>query len=145
MKSGDLCWTRDKSNCYWLGRIIGPWEYRKGARYLKADIVNLRKCEWVKIGLEDEVAGKLVCSFIPRATLQHITNPSLVNFSKLKFNQLARETYALSSGPLDVFELLSADELEDVILLFLQERGYYLIPSSRRNSTAHYHCCPVKS
>lgn len=82
------------------------------------------------------VAGKVINCFRPSATLQAIYNDTALLFSKLLFNRLSgREQYPIP-GPkqkLDIFDLLSDVDLEDVVGLYLQlEHGYAVVPSSRQ-------------
>src|SRR5699024_381190 len=82
MNINDLCWTRDKMGVYYLGRIIGAWEYKNETKFKEADIVNARACDWVKIGTVDAIPGKIVNSFIPSRTVQRVNSKTILEFSK---------------------------------------------------------------
>lgn len=140
MKIGDLCWTRDKNGVYYLGRIMGEWEYRGSKEYINADIVNIRKCIWVKIGLIDEVPGKVINSFAARSTVQKVWDNTALEYSKLLYNQYTLdEKYELNLNSKSIYSLLSPDDCENVIGLYLQkERGYYIIPKTNRLDTVKY-------
>lgn len=140
MRIGDLCWTRDKSGVYYLGRIIGKWEYRGSQEYIDADIVNIRKCEWIKIGLIDEVPGKVINSFAARSTVQKVWDNTALEYSKLLYNQYTLdEKYELDLSSKSIFSLLSPDDCENVVGLYLQkEKGYYIIPKTNRVDTVKY-------
>ncbi len=141
MKINDLIWTRDKQNNYYLGRIIGEWEYQCSKENLESDIINVRKCDWVKIGTVDSVPGKLVNSFIPPRTLQRIDDDLVEAYSKLIFNsEKKKEIYIVNEiNTDDIFSLLSSDDCEDLIAMFLQiQKNYFLIPSSCKKNMMNY-------
>ncbi|MBD7916172.1 hypothetical protein H9660_13560 [Clostridium sp. Sa3CUN1] len=140
MKIGDLCWTRDELGVYYLGRIIGEWEYKSTQEYINADIVNVRKCEWIKVGLIDEVPGKVINSFATRSTVQKVWDNTALEYSKLLYNQYTKdEKYELNLENKSIFSLLSPDDCENVIGLYLQkEEGYYIIPKTNRLDTVKY-------
>ncbi len=138
MKKDDLCWTRDPDGNYYLGQITGDWEYRSARRYREADIVNVRPCRWFQIGGVDSVPGKVLNSFRPSRTVQAVDDETSLFYSKLKYNQLSGEAaYDLSSDErLDLFALISPEDCEDIVGIYLQEiHGYRLISSSCRRDT----------
>jgi hypothetical protein len=140
-ETDDLIWTRDAVGQYYLGRIIGDWYYDISDQASAADIVNVRPCQWLKVGTAENVPGKLVNCFIPGRTIQQVWDETVEQFSMLKFNELAgQDVYnvaAWKDG--DIFSLLSSEDCEDVLLLYLQfKEGYMLIPSSRRFTTMAY-------
>jgi len=141
MKHDDLVWFRDTNGIYYLGRIKGDWEYRDGDKNLRTDIINVRPVELYKV--DSRVPGKIINSFIPRRTIQKIHDETALLFSQIVFNRLSgKKHYELHNREnFDIFNLLSAEDLEDVIGLYLQlERNYILIPSSRgrRDDTIKY-------
>ncbi len=71
MEIGDLCCMRDLNGIYYLGEIVGEWEYHCEEEYGPADLVNTRHCDWIKLGTADRVPGKVVASFQRGAALQH--------------------------------------------------------------------------
>ena len=139
MDVDDLCWTRDENANYYLGRITGEWEYRATSEYLDADIVNTRPCEWLIVGDVDSVPGKVVNSFRPSATVQRVYDETSSLYSRIKFNMLSgRAVYDLhgNENDLDLFSLISTDDCEDIVGIYLQEKhGYRLIPSSCKRDT----------
>ena len=42
MAVDDICWTRDLSGNYYIGRILGDWEYCSSDESLRANIANVR-------------------------------------------------------------------------------------------------------
>ena len=138
MAINDLCWTRDADGSYYLGRIVGEWEYRSTAEYRNADIVNLRPCEWCPTGGLDSVPGKVLNSFRPPSTVQAVRDDSSNIYSRVKYNQLIGSThYDLPvEKNLDLLALVSPEDCEDIVAIYLQEKlGYRFIPSSHRSDT----------
>ena len=139
MREGDLCWTRDWNGQYHLGRVDGPWEYRASSEYTDADVVNVRSCRWVSVGTEDSVPGKVLNSFRARRALQAVHDETVRFYSMLRYNQaLGHEVYALSESTprLDLFALVSPEDCEDIVGLYLQEaHDYRLIPSTCKFDT----------
>lgn len=141
IKIDDLIWTRDKQNNYYLGRITGDWKYQSDQENLDADVINIRDCDWVKIGTVDSVPGKLINSFIPARTVQKVNSHTVKIYSQTTFNELKGEqVYHLDEiESNDIFSLLSSDDCEDLIAMYLQlEENYFLIPSSCKSDMMRY-------
>ena len=141
IKIDDLIWTRDKQNNYYLGRIKGDWIYQSSKESLEADVINVRECDWVKIGTVDSVPGKLINSFIPARTVQKVNSDSVKIYSQTMFNELKGEqVYHLEEIESDdIFSLLSSDDCEDLIAMYLQlKESYFLIPSSCKSDMMRY-------
>lgn len=140
MQINDLCWTRDWDGIYYLSRITSDWIYRDGPDYKEADVVNIRECDWRKVGEIDSVPGKVVNSFIPSRTVQVVDNDSVRLYSQYLFNFLSEKPhYPLQPVSADLFSLISSDDCEDIIGIFLQEeKGYRMISSSCKADTAAY-------
>ena len=101
--------------------------------------MNVRPCEWFQVGGVDSVPGKVVNSFRSRATVQRVYDETSSLYSKLKFNLLSgRGVYDLhgnEDNP-NLFSLISPDDCEDIVGIYLQEtHGYRLIPSSCKRDT----------
>lgn len=139
MQLNDLCWTRNPRGEYFLGRITSNWRYARSARHLDADVVNIRRCKWFRVGLVDAVPGKVVNSFIPNRALQVVDDETVSIYSQFLFNKLSgTKVYALPTHQLDLYSLLSSEDLEDIVGLYLQQRGFSVIPSSCKSHTASY-------
>ncbi|MCD6420325.1 MAG: hypothetical protein J7L41_06390 [Synergistetes bacterium] len=134
MDIDDLVWFRDTDGVYYLARVIGGWQYRNAPANIRADIVNVRPVEICRVGTR--VPGKIISSFIPRRTLQRIHDKTALLFSKIVFNMCCGGHYPVENDQeMDIFSLLSAEDLEDVVGLYLQlVRCYVFIPSSRGRS-----------
>lgn len=143
MQLNDLCWTRKKNGDYYLGRINGEWKYEGDGEFWENDIVNVRSCDWKKIGTIDKVPGKVVNSFIPSRTLQRVEDETVQRYSCFLYNSLGNDTSSFTY-PLRpicesrLFKLISSDDCEDVVGLYLQEQGWRVIPSTCKNDTAAY-------
>jgi hypothetical protein len=141
MQVDDLIWTRDWSGNYFLGRILSDWYYETDEECSKADIVNVRKCEWHKIGTEEAVPGKVVSSFRPARTVQIINDDTVCYFSQIIYNQKVGKPYykVENLAGKDIFSLLSTDGCEDALAIYLQvTHDYYIIPSSCKDDTMTY-------
>ena len=139
MSVDDLCWTRDRNGNYYIGRIEGDWEYRSTVDYRNAGVVNVRPCRWFRTGGEDSVPGKVLNNFRASAAVQQVRDKTAASYAKLKFNQLSGSnlyTIAQHGAQLDLFSLISPDDCEDIVGIYLQERhGYRLIPSTCKRDT----------
>jgi len=141
MKIDDLIWTRDWDGIYYIGRIKGHWYYDTSDDASNADIVNVRECDWKKIGTIASVPGKLVNCFIPARTLQKVNDETVNLFSKIIYNEKTNSNFykTTSLNGKDIFSLLSSDDCEDALALYLQlTKDYFLIPSSCKADTMAY-------
>ncbi len=137
----DLIWTRDIDGIYYLGRITSDWYYDTSKIAARADIVNVRKCDWRKIGTIASVPGKLVNCFIPARTLQQVHDETVNLFSQIIYNEKSKSNYykTTSLTGRDIFSLLSFDDCEDALALYLQVvKNYMVIPSSCKMDTVAY-------
>lgn len=125
MQIGDLVWCRNTNGDYYIGRIESEWEYRDNEI-----LNNVRRCKLHYVG--KHVAGKIVSSFIVRATMQQVHDKTALRFSIVMFNDVANERLPLGDlGDADLFSLLTADGIEDVVGLYLQLlKGFVMVPSS---------------
>lgn len=135
MNVGDLVWTRSRDGIYYLGKCMGLWRHAIDSKFKEADTVNIRACQWKEVGVMTNVPGKVVSSFIPSRTIQRVVDDSALGYSQLLLNEKI-------TVPIDnIFSLMSAEDLEDVVGLYLQQRhGYWFVPSSRsrKNDTIMY-------
>jgi hypothetical protein len=139
MQINDLCWTRDWDGVYYLGRITSDWKYQGESENRNADVVNIRECLWKEAGEVDAVPGKVVNSFIPNRTVQAVDDESVRLYSQFLYNLLSHEPhYSLANVSADLLSLVSAEDCEDLVGLFLQEKGYRMIASSCKADTAAY-------
>ena len=136
---GDLCWTRDRFGIYYLGRIESDWRYVDTPEHRRADIVNVRDCRWLQVGEEDAAPGKVVNSLNVGGTLQRVTGEAVREYSKSLFNTLSGEKlYSLETRQQNLFDYLHPDDCEDLVAIYLQNKGYALFPSTAKVSTPRY-------
>ena len=141
MKTYDLVWTRDRQGVYYIGQVTGEWYYQASEENKIARMVNLRPCRWFKVGPVDSVPGKIVNSFIPNRTLQRIKSEQITLYSKYVFNKLSHSNYyeLMSDFKSDIYSLISSEDCEDIIGIYLQkELDYLFIPSSCKSDTMNY-------
>lgn len=143
MQVNDLVWTRTREGIYYLGRITGEWQYLADEDHRKVDICNFRSCEWLEVGTVDRVAGRIVNSLIRGRTLQQIKSESMRNFSRFLWNRVGASShqYVLprQRQDSDILELVSAEDCEDALGLYLQKRsGFAVIPGTCKSDTAAY-------
>jgi hypothetical protein len=141
MRVNDLCWTRSRGNVYYLGRVTTPdWRYCDTPESRAADVINVRDCDWMKVGLVDAVPGKVIACFRPTRSLQKIDSLSVRMYSQYLYNRKHPNHYTLGTIVVpDLFEFLDSDDLEDIVSLYLQaERHFLFISSSRQSDTGTY-------
>ena len=139
MAAADLCWIRDRNGNYYIGRVEGDWEYRSTNAYRNAGLVNVRPCRWFRTGGEDSVPGQVLSNFRRGATVQQVRDKTAALYARWKYNQLSGSnlhTIARHGVQLDLFSLISPEDCEDIVGIYLQERhGYKLIPSTCKRDT----------
>ena len=136
MKKDDLCWSRDSNANYYLGRVLSDWKYKATQEHIVADVVNIRDCDWKKIK-RGAVPGAIVSAFMPRRTLQQIHHEK--GYSKFLWNKITgKNFYPIEEESLDIFGMLDHEETEDLLFLYLQEKGWYVVPNSRKGNTLKY-------
>lgn len=137
----DLIWTRDWNGSYFIGRITSDWYYDTSPECSAADIVNVRSCEWRRVGTDEAVPGKIVSSFRAPRTVQVINDPSSYEFSRVIYNTRSSTNFFLLASVVgqDIFSLLSPNDCEDALAIYLQVRfKYFIIPSSCKFDTMAY-------
>ena len=82
---GSLIWTRAgygrKETKFYVGMIVGDWQYLTDSKARDTDIVNVRETSWYEVGDYTKVPPGLAKAFTP-STLQAIRDPEAVRFSK---------------------------------------------------------------
>lgn len=144
VQSGDLVWNRDSSGAYWLGRITGPWRFDGSVEASRWDLNNVRACEWLAQSYRDwEVPGAVVRSFTGRSSSFSRVAPDERGgwrVTELIWQQ-TKDPHAKppTLDPEEIItDLLDPIDAEDIALLYLQSRGWLLLPSSRMNDTPLY-------
>ena len=141
MNIGDLCWVRDTRPQYYLGRISGNWSYRCTHEHVQADTVNVRVCNWHRHPVrDDDIPGKVIACFRARRTVQRIGDKTAVMYSKYLWNEITGSVdYDLEGlDGMDFFQLLTDQDTEDLVFLYLQKQGWRVVPHSRQGDTMNF-------
>lgn len=140
VKKDDLIWTRCTSGHYYLAKVASEWEYFSNDRAKDADIVNVVRCEILKVAKIDAVPGKVVACFRPARTIQEIADEQMHQYSQYLWNTLSGTScYPLAENVGgSVFPFLGSDTTEDVIFIYLQTKGWLVIPNSRKADTMSF-------
>lgn len=141
VRPGDLVWTRDTDGQYYLARVTSPWEYWVTTEAVEKDIdiANVFRCD-IRPVPTDAVPGKVIASFRPSRSIQAIADAKAREYSKHLWNTLTGEaTYEVDAGMFaDFFMMLDDQETEDLLFLYLQCRGWYVLPHSRKADTMSF-------
>lgn len=131
-------WTRDPSGHYYLARVLTGWEYftSEESRRQDIDIANVFRCELKRVEI-DEVPGKVVASFRASRTIQEIADEKAQEYSRHLWNVLSsRKIYKINTHKFsDIFMMLDDEETEDLVFLYLQSKGWFVVPHSRKGDT----------
>ena len=134
----DLAWTRSPSGQYYLARVTSGWEYwtTEASIRLDIDIANIFRCELKQVDIA-EVPGKIVACFRASRTIQEVADDKACEYSKHLWNVLSGEnTYQIDKTAYsDIFMMLDDEETEDLVFLYLQSKGWYVIPNSRKGDS----------
>lgn len=145
MQINDLIWTRLDSK-YYLCRVTDIWEHSKPREeHYKLDIPNYVNVEWLEIGMEQDVPGKVVNSFRPAASAQSVSG--VEDISIYIWNKYSNTSqYAISKKNIDIWSVLSAEAIEELVLLYLQmEKGFHIYSSTVKYAFPEYECQMVNS
>lgn len=145
MKLNDLIWTRLDSK-YYLCRVTDIWEHSKPREeHYKLDISNYVNVEWLEIGMEQDVPGKVVSSFRPAASAQSVSG--VEDISMYIWNKYSNTNqYTVSRKNISIWSVLSAEAIEELVLLYLQmEKGFHIYSSTVKYAFPEYECQMVNS
>lgn len=134
---------------YYLGKIVGSWEYSTKKEHMDLDIPNQAKCIWMEIGTEEHIPGKILACFRPRATMQEIkTSDEIKQYCAWLFNREAsfrgiddacHVEYAQKptvDNARMFFSLVDNNDCEDIVGVYLQKnKGYIFLPGSQQRDT----------
>ncbi|WP_413871648.1 hypothetical protein [Desulfobacula sp.] len=141
VSEGDLVWTRDAAGKYYLARATSGWEYwtSKEANDLDIDVANIFRVVFKSVDI-DAVPGKIVACFRATRSIQEVADKKAREYSKHLWNMLSNEqVYQIDkSGFSDIFMMLDDEETEDLVFLYLQSKGWYVLPNSRKGDTMSF-------
>ena len=140
IRSNDLIWTRSPDGIYYLGKVESEWEYYSNPEAQEADIVNIVRCNLIKIPNISDIPGKVIASFRPTRTVQAIHDRAVDIYSKHLWNKISGSEFYQPPNLKNenLFSLLDSEETEDIIFIFLQTKGWIVIPNSRKGDTMSY-------
>lgn len=131
----DLVWTRDFGGEYYLARVVSGWEYFVDKESIEKDIdiANVFRVEFQKVTI-DQVPGKVIACFRAPRTIQEIADEKAIEYSKHLWNRMSDEKcYEVDNAKFDdIFMMLDDEETEDLVFLYLQSLGWYVVPNSRK-------------
>lgn len=141
IRPDDLVWTRDLRGDYYLSKVTSGWEYwmDNEAIVKDIDIANIFRVDFKKVAI-DEVPGKVVACFRAQRTIQEIEDDKAIEYSKDLWNRLSDKTFydVQHSKFSDIFMMLDDEETEDLVFLYLQSLGWYVVPHSRKADTMSF-------
>lgn len=141
VREGDLVWTRDEEGQYYLMWVTSGWEYWTSpeAIELNIDVANIFRCVFHRVDI-DAVPGKVVACFRASRTIQEIADSGAREYSKYLWNTLSNEQiYEIDKSKYsDIFMILDDEETEDLLFLYLQSQGWYVLPNSRKGNTMSF-------
>lgn len=141
VSEGDLVWTRDYLGQYYLARVTSGWEYwvTEEAKELDIDIANIFHCVFKRVDI-DEVPGYIVNCFRARRAIQEVGNDRACEYSRYLWTVLGgQDAYPYDKMKYsDIFMMLDAEETEDLLFLYLQSQGWYVVPHSRKGDTMSF-------
>lgn len=147
MKVNDLVWTRH-DGFYYICRVMHTWQYNNSSDNVYHDMVNIVGVgDFVKVGTIDEVPGKVVNSFIPPSTVQRIQTGYIKELSMHIYNKKSGVNYypKFSFPPTNILDALKAEDVEEIVCLYLQlNKNYLLYGSTNKISTEKYECVLVE-
>jgi hypothetical protein len=143
VSEGDLVWTRNSKGQYYLAHVVSGWEYWTSPEAIEQDIdvANIFRCVFPENDIDiDEVPGKVVACFRASRTIQEITDSRAREYSKYLWNKLSnKQIYEIDKSEYsDIFMMLDDEETEDLLFLYLQSQGWYVIPNSRKGDTMSF-------
>ncbi len=145
MKIGDLIWTRLDSQ-YYLCRVTGLWEDRNpNEQHYRFNISNYVNAEWLEVGYEQNVPGKVVSSFRPPASAQLIKG--VEDISMYLWNKYSQtDQYYVKKEKINFWSVLSAEAIEELVLLYLQvEKGFHVYSSTVKYAFPIFECQMVNN
>lgn len=141
VSEGDLVWTRDAVGQYYLARVSSGWEYwtSQDANDLDIDVANIFRVVFKSVEI-DAVPGKIVACFRATRSIQEVADKKAREYSKHLWNTLSNEkVYQVDKSEFsDIFMMLDDEETEDLVFLYLQSKGWYVLPNSRKGDTMSF-------
>lgn len=136
IKVGDYCWMYvTHTGEYWCCRIEGPFEYRVGGAFDLYDLHMTRRCTWGRAGTADAVPGVIRRAFaVSFGTITAMTTDAR---TAIEAAELILDSKKVRTED-NLFAAASPEDLEDLVALYLQDKGWRIFPSTSKLSMASY-------
>lgn len=141
LKTGSLIWSRDITRgLYYPAQVTGPWRYLHNAEASRFDIHNVRPVRMLACGVDSAVPGAVISSFIAGRALQRVHDAGAGRYSAALYGTLTGQPLTPSLTLEEILRsCLDAQDLEDLICVYLQRRyGYLAVPGRRQPDTPAY-------
>ena len=136
MTEGDYCWAYDSyTGEYWCAKVEGGFQYRQGGEFDRYDFHMVRPCTWARAGTADAVPGAIRRAFAgPFGTITSL------KADKDRIIGAAKNALGECDPPKanDLFEATGPEDLEDLVALYLQGKGWRIYPSTAKVTMASY-------
>lgn len=147
--NGSLVWTRHPDGTWAIGELSGSCrpDYTKAA--VRVDVYHVRSTRWAPRRVyAEEAPGAVVRAFSGRgSSFSRIHDEVARTYSHRLFSELIGRAIDLPApSPEDVLHnLLEPYDVEDLVFAYLQvERGYVVLPASRRTDNPTYEYALIK-
>lgn len=141
IKKDDLVWTRDRQGKYCLAKVNSGWEYftTNESNQQDIDIANIFRVDFAEVPI-DVVSGKVIACFRASRTMQEISGRENLEYAKYLWNKFSNNQYydVNFSEFTNIFTMLDDKETEDIVFLYLQDLGWYVVPNSRESDTISF-------
>ena len=135
---GDYIWIRNREALFYLGVVKGSWKYVSDNESKRADLVNVRRCDWKGPFSPTSVPGQIhELRGLRRAFTDPKSYEPLLRYSERLYHGSAKSGRAEISGAL--FDWLSPSVCEDLVGIYLQsEKGFSVIPTTCKQSSKKF-------
>ena len=155
LKGGDFCWVRDTSDKYYVCKIKGDWYYDNSKEAWAMDIAQRYNCKWVEVGDATETPAEVVKKLITRGpTVSKMDDKVLLDMSKYLFEGGGEKAVQKAVNEFDknkieyikkdILSNLTQYDYEDFVGFYLQSKGYFIMPSTRYQSTKDYEFVAIR-
>lgn len=155
IKIGDICWIRNSKDIYYACKITGNWTYDNTKESWAMDIAQRYPCTPIKVGDATEAPSEIVKKLITRGnTVIKIEDKTVIDISNYLFENGGEKAVkkAVSefneggyiAGNISIIDNLTQYEYEDFVGFYLQKKGYFIMPSTRYQSTEGYEFVAIK-
>ena len=150
VKENDLIWMRNSDKgVYYIGRKNNNsiWNYSNDKDDIELDMQNqLSNIDWHRVGDESAVPGVISIHFHKRGQTFHKIQEGKISanrFSTYIYNKMTSLDFysqeKLENNKENLFNLLSPNEVEDLLYFYLENKyKYIIVPSTNKIGTPKY-------